>query len=170
MEPKTSETEKIRNPLEINELSYSLIFTEQAQNPSSKLQEDFFEVFSIEQAHSENEHLGLQNGKESRSCKSIIENQELESNQSLQQMNPLDTEIQDDINILVKTQRKPSALKRIPPLQIVRTDFSIPTPLIFHFNRARRKAAFITDETSLFDSAILLLFEKNSVMIFILFL
>ena len=45
VDPKTNRTENTQNPLEIIKPPYSLIFTEQVQNPSPKLQQHFSKFF-----------------------------------------------------------------------------------------------------------------------------
>ena len=50
---------KQRNPLQISQISYFELYTEQVQNPHSELQQQFSEVFSLEQSQAENERFSL---------------------------------------------------------------------------------------------------------------
>ena len=64
METKINTTENAQqNPLQTPKSSYFELITEQVQNPSLKLQQQFPKNFSLGQTQAENEHLRLQHGK-----------------------------------------------------------------------------------------------------------
>ena len=72
----------------------------------------------------------------------------------LQQLNQLETEIKHDIIHSEKTQLIPSTSRKVPPqqVQVARSEFSIPTPFVFHVITERRKRAFFEDAINFTDN------------------
>ena len=111
MESNTNPTGKTQwDPLQIHEFSYSETLTEQKRNSSVELQEELPESFSIEQNQAEIERLKMQHQKRIKAATQLSGNQGLERNWLLQQLNQLDTVVQDDFAKLERTEsiRSPS--------------------------------------------------------------
>ena len=134
MEPNTNPTDNNtqQNLLQNPESSYSDIFTGQRQSPSVELQQQFSKRFSSEHTQTENERLRLRHQKRIEAASQLLRKQELQRNQLIQQLNPLDTEILNDIIRSEKNQLIPTASKKVLPQKIARYEFSIPTPFVFH--------------------------------------
>ena len=130
------------------------------------------EVNSSKQTEAENERLRLQHQGRIEAVNQCLRKQELERNQMIQQLHHFKTENQPD-NVPEITEMIPPTSKKVPQ-QAAWSEFSIPTPFVFHVKTERQKWAFITDALSLteifvYNSTICLRFE-NTVMILIEFL
>ena len=89
-----------QNPLQMPDSSYTEIYTEREQNLTVELQKQCCEVFSLERAHAEIEHLRLQNQIIIEDASQLLRKQELEHNRLIEQLNQPDTDFQDDFNTL----------------------------------------------------------------------
>ena len=132
MEPKTNTTENTqRNPLQIPETPLSGMFIERVQNLSVELQRQVFEVFSLEQTQAKNDCLKLEHQRRIETADYFSKEQKLERNLLIQQMNQPDTEAEDNNMTLENTQMILSTSKKVPPQQVARSEFSIPTTFLF---------------------------------------
>ena len=134
VEPDTIPTETTHlYTLKFSESSFSEIFTRQLQNLSKETQQQFSEVFSLEQAQAENDRLRLQHQQRIEAAIQILRRQELQLNQLLQQLNQSDTEIQKKNVISENTKMIPTTTsERVPPQQFARSKFSSPPRIVFH--------------------------------------
>ena len=95
----------------------------------------------------------------------------MELKQLIQQLVIIDTEIQHDIIIPKKKQKKPLSSENVPPQQIARSEFSNLLPFVFHFITERQERAFFTVVTNVFgiltnNSTNSLSFEKHCIDIY----
>ena len=128
---------KIHNKNHCNAIcSHSEIFTEQVQTPSSGLQQNLSEDFSVEQTQAQIERLKLQQRKRIKATNRLSGKRELERSQFIQQLNQSDTEIQNDS---VVPEMIPSTSKRLQLQQNTRSELET---FIFHNTTERRKRAF----------------------------
>ena len=56
----------------------------------------------------------------------------MEPNPLIQHLNQPDTKIQDEKNLLQKTQKTPSTSEKVTSQKVVRSEFSISIPFVFH--------------------------------------
>ena len=75
----------------------------------------------------------------------LIRKREPECNELLQQLNQPDIYSRDQKFTVENSQMIPITPKRVLPQQVARSEFSIPTQIIFNVIAERQKSAFITD-------------------------
>ena len=136
------------------------------KNPSIEVQHQNLEIFSSEQTQAENEHLTFQHQRRNEAANQILRKLELERNQLIQQLNQLNIEIKPDKIPPEISEMIPSTSKKVPPLQVVRSDFSFSKPFLFHVITEGQKRAFIMDaisftENFIYNSTDSLPFEKH---------
>ena len=118
------------------------------------MQQQFSEVFSLEQTQAENERLQLHYQRWIEAANQILRKQRPERKQLIQQLNQLDTAFQTDNNHREITKKKRSTSKKLPPQQVGRSEFSILRPFVFHVITKTQKPSFITDAISYTESLI----------------